>query len=70
MELLNIPDWMEQFIPQITENQLKTKQELIEHLGDNKNGIFGVMRSGIISNLNTQISLLQRLHENNLLNIL
>ena len=61
MQLSEIPKWMEQFIPEMTNGEMKTKAELEAYLGDEKSGMLGVIRTGVIVNWNNTIDLLEKL---------
>ncbi len=65
MKLNNIPDWMEQYIPEITDGAHQTKAELIEEIGDECEGMRGVMRTGQITFINNRIALIQNLKKEN-----
>ena len=67
MQLNNIPDWMEEFISNMTEGAMTTKAELEAYIGEDKSGMQGVMRNGAIVNLNNQIALLESLHADGVL---
>ena len=63
MELHNIPKWMEQYIPEMTDGGIQTKSELEQYLGEEKTGIERVMRNSVIQTLEVKIALLNNLNK-------
>ena len=65
MQLDNIPDWMEQYIPEMTDGAIQTKSELKEYFGEEKSGMDGVLRNSVIRTLDVKIALLNNLKKAN-----
>ena len=65
MQVDEIPQWMEQFIPEITDGAFSTKAELLVQIGEEKDGMAGVVRSGHISFINNRIHFLKNLKKAN-----
>ena len=63
LKLNEIPEWMEQYIPSITNGEYTTKEVLLSDMEKHIKPWMG----GVIANLNAKIELLQELHKNNLL---
>lgn len=65
MKLNNIPYWMEEFLPILSEGNYKTSAELIAEVSIEKNGMEAVLQHGVIEYWNNTIELLELLHKSN-----
>jgi hypothetical protein len=63
-KLVEIPDWMEQYIPEITGDTFKTSEELIQRLG----GKTKQWDAATVVTTNNSIELMKLLKERGLLN--